>query len=92
MMGTEDAPGLYVLAAQDIFAGVDSGAHGTASVWVSFFEIYCGALYDLQVCCDTVLHVPACDAGRAGGRGCMRARTGTAAFECGAWSNTACRT
>ena len=49
MMGTLDEPGLYVLAAQDIFAGVDSGAHGAVTVWVSFFEIYCGALYDLQV-------------------------------------------
>ncbi|XP_076021212.1 uncharacterized protein LOC143012056 isoform X2 [Genypterus blacodes] len=41
-------PGLYVLAAQDIFAHL-SATYTSSShlVYVSFFEIYCGQLYDL---------------------------------------------
>ena len=37
--------GLYLLAAQDVFSMVKS--FQDVSVWVSFYEIYCGKLYDL---------------------------------------------
>lgn len=37
--------GLYLLAAFDIFEIVKQ--HRDLSVWVSFYEIYCGKLYDL---------------------------------------------
>ena len=42
MMGCGDrrSPGMYMLAAQDIFRGVDSREHGQLSVCVSFYEIY----------------------------------------------------
>ncbi|KAM4745961.1 uncharacterized protein FYW61_016547 isoform 2-T2 [Anableps anableps] len=38
--------GLYALAVQDIFAHL-SATHTSLLVYVSFFEIYCGQLYDL---------------------------------------------
>ncbi|XP_052791398.1 uncharacterized protein LOC128225569 [Mya arenaria] len=48
MIGGRDVPGLYLLAAHDIFSIVESGQYGTGiKVWVSFFEIYCGQLFDL---------------------------------------------
>jgi kinesin family protein 2/24 len=37
--------GLYLLAAYDIFEIVKQKSD--FSVWVSFYEIYCGKLYDL---------------------------------------------
>jgi kinesin family protein 2/24 len=37
--------GLYLLAAQDVFNMINS--FQDISVWVSFYEIYCGKLYDL---------------------------------------------
>ncbi|XP_055017946.1 uncharacterized protein LOC129411334 [Boleophthalmus pectinirostris] len=41
-------PGLYALAAQDLFSHLSSSpALAHLSVFVSFFEIYCGQLYDL---------------------------------------------
>lgn len=44
-------PGLYALAAHDIFAKLDKEAMKDSSselgVWVSLFEIYRGKLYDL---------------------------------------------
>ncbi|XP_061585215.1 kinesin-like protein KIF24 [Cololabis saira] len=39
-------PGLYALAARDIFAQL-STTHSSLVVFVSFFEIYCGQLHDL---------------------------------------------
>ena len=48
MMGSaeHDAPGLYLLAAHDIFHLLDTQfAHLT--LFVSFYEIYCGKVYDL---------------------------------------------
>ncbi|KAL3867065.1 hypothetical protein ACJMK2_044298 [Sinanodonta woodiana] len=48
MIGSREVPGLYLLAAQDIFSVVESKQYGeNVKVWVSFFEIYCGQLFDL---------------------------------------------
>ena len=43
MMGESSTPGLYVLAAHDLFAQLRSNQQ----IFVSFFEIYCGKLHDL---------------------------------------------
>ncbi|XP_034758401.2 kinesin-like protein KIF24 [Acipenser ruthenus] len=48
MIGTRQNPGLYALAAKDIFLQLEAlqpGRH--LHVYISFFEIYCGQLYDL---------------------------------------------
>ncbi|MGH0172300.1 UNVERIFIED_CONTAM: hypothetical protein FKN15_063039 [Acipenser sinensis] len=48
MIGTRQNPGLYALAAKDIFLQLETlqpGRH--LHVYISFFEIYCGQLYDL---------------------------------------------
>eukprot|EP00743_Colponemidia_sp_Colp-15_P005343 GILK01005745.1.p1 GENE.GILK01005745.1~~GILK01005745.1.p1 ORF type:complete len:746 (+),score=105.33 GILK01005745.1:202-2439(+) len=42
-----DVPGLYLLAAQDIFALLDQPQFSNLSAYISFYEIYCGKLYDL---------------------------------------------
>ncbi|XP_059171557.1 mucin-5AC-like isoform X2 [Physella acuta] len=48
MLGSTSVPGLYLLAGQDIFSIIQSGKYGrNLHVWVSFFEIYCGQLFDL---------------------------------------------
>ncbi|XP_046581550.1 LOW QUALITY PROTEIN: uncharacterized protein LOC124288998 [Haliotis rubra] len=48
MMGNENVPGLYLLASTDIFSIIESKQYGDGlHVWVSFFEIYCGQLFDL---------------------------------------------
>ncbi|CAG5129394.1 unnamed protein product [Candidula unifasciata] len=48
MLGGENVPGLYLLAGQDIFSIIQAGTYGRGlHVWVSFFEIYCGQLFDL---------------------------------------------
>lgn len=52
MMGPADGqtgqPGLYALAARDMFALINSTpAFGDLQIWVSFFEIYGGKLFDL---------------------------------------------
>jgi kinesin family protein 2/24 len=49
MMGKSDSgsPGLYVLSAFDIFRCLQHEAYNHLEVWVSFYEIYCGKLYDL---------------------------------------------
>ncbi|XP_066567838.1 kinesin-like protein KIF24 [Amia ocellicauda] len=49
MMGTARSPGLYALAARDIFKQLGELAPGRPAlhVCISFFEIYCGQLYDL---------------------------------------------
>lgn len=48
MLGSTSVPGLYLLAGQDIFSIIQSGKYGRdLHVWVSFFEIYCGQLFDL---------------------------------------------
>ena len=46
MMGNRrQIPGLYLLAAYDIFTLLQN--YKGFSIWVSFYEIYCGKLYDL---------------------------------------------
>ncbi|KAF6124987.1 kinesin family member 24 [Phyllostomus discolor] len=48
MIGSHQNPGLYALAAKDIFRQLQvpqSRRH--LFVWISFYEIYCGQLYDL---------------------------------------------
>uniref|UniRef100_A0A2C9JU95 Kinesin motor domain-containing protein n=1 Tax=Biomphalaria glabrata TaxID=6526 RepID=A0A2C9JU95_BIOGL len=48
MLGNVNTPGLYLLAGQDIFNIIQSEKYGKdLHVWVSFFEIYCGQLFDL---------------------------------------------
>ncbi|XP_043858926.1 kinesin-like protein KIF24 [Dromiciops gliroides] len=48
MIGTHQNPGLYALAAEDIFRQIDlAQPKRDLSVWISFYEIYCGQLYDL---------------------------------------------
>lgn len=84
MMGTLDnsIPGMYFLAARDIFALVDSPSYADMSVTVGFFEIYCGKAYDLlnnrEVCPirednqDNVNIVGLSEAGISGIEGLMR--------------------
>jgi kinesin family protein 2/24 len=40
-------PGLYILGAHDIFGIQSHPQHQKLKVYVSFFEIYCGKLFDL---------------------------------------------
>ncbi|XP_066271868.1 kinesin-like protein KIF24 [Branchiostoma lanceolatum] len=49
MLGKRGVRGLYLLAAQDLFEQLKTGEYGTAGqqVYVSFYEIYCGQLFDL---------------------------------------------
>uniref|UniRef100_A0A8C6W8Z1 Kinesin-like protein KIF24 n=1 Tax=Nannospalax galili TaxID=1026970 RepID=A0A8C6W8Z1_NANGA len=48
MIGTHQNPGLYALAAKDIFRQLEvSQPRRNLFVWISFYEIYCGQLYDL---------------------------------------------
>ncbi|XP_003226423.1 kinesin-like protein KIF24 isoform X2 [Anolis carolinensis] len=48
MIGTHQNPGLYALAAKDIFRQLEkSHTRKDLHVWISFYEIYCGQLYDL---------------------------------------------
>lgn len=49
MLGSSpERPGLYMLAVRDIFANISTTpTHSPLLVYVSFFEIYCGQLYDL---------------------------------------------
>ncbi len=50
MMGdTKDmgSPGLYLLCAYDIFSNLEKESYKYLEIWVSFYEIYCGKLFDL---------------------------------------------
>ncbi|CAD8170484.1 unnamed protein product [Paramecium pentaurelia] len=40
-------PGMYLLAGQDIFQIIEMEEYAHLQVYVSFFEIYCGKLFDL---------------------------------------------
>ena len=40
-------PGLYILSAFDIFNFLEDEKFSHLEIWVSFYEIYCGKLYDL---------------------------------------------
>ncbi|XP_029437100.1 kinesin-like protein KIF24 [Rhinatrema bivittatum] len=48
MIGTQQKPGLYALAAKDIFQQLESSqTRKDLVIYISFYEIYCGQLYDL---------------------------------------------
>lgn len=40
-------PGLYLLASDDLFKCLLQPQYQHLSVWISFYEIYCGKLFDL---------------------------------------------
>lgn len=40
-------PGIFLLASQDIFRALASKEHAHLSVYIAFYEIYCGKLFDL---------------------------------------------
>jgi kinesin family protein 2/24 len=42
-----EVPGMYLLAANDIFTLMEDESMRDFSVYISFYEIYCGKLYDL---------------------------------------------
>lgn len=47
-MGTKTVPGLYQLAGRDILDMVHSGRYDNdLHLWISYYEIYCGQLFDL---------------------------------------------
>ena len=47
MIGDSKNPGLYLLAAQDIFRHLKDSRNNGKFLVVSYFEIYCGKLFDL---------------------------------------------
>ena len=47
MIGDSRNPGLYLLAAQDIFKYLKENKNQNKNLLVSYFEIYCGKLFDL---------------------------------------------
>jgi kinesin family protein 2/24 len=50
MMGpnnSKESPGLYLLCAYDIFSYLEQERYNHLEIWVSFYEIYCGKLFDL---------------------------------------------
>eukprot|EP00062_Callorhinchus_milii_P012184 gi/632958950/ref/XP_007895340.1/ PREDICTED: kinesin-like protein KIF24 [Callorhinchus milii] len=48
MIGTSQNPGLYALAAKDLFKELKTSKPGSRLfIWISFYEMYCGQLYDL---------------------------------------------
>jgi kinesin family protein 2/24 len=52
MMGANNGkdmncPGLYLLCAYDIFSYLEQERFNHLEIWVSFYEIYCGKLFDL---------------------------------------------
>lgn len=48
MMGPSmEVPGIYLLAAHDIFTLLEDGQMGGLTLHISFYEIYCGKLFDL---------------------------------------------
>ena len=48
MLGNEEVQGIYILAASEIFTKLHNESHGKGlGLWISFYEIYCGQLFDL---------------------------------------------
>jgi len=48
MMGSSNKiPGMYLLASYDIFSLLQNNKYNGLSIWISFYEIYCGKLFDL---------------------------------------------
>ncbi|CAD5116844.1 DgyrCDS5688 [Dimorphilus gyrociliatus] len=46
LLGSDTDPGLFLIAAKDLFGMMDSCSSGL-KLWLSYYEIYCGQLYDL---------------------------------------------
>ncbi len=44
---TNQVPGLYLLASYDIFSTLQRNEFQHLTCWISFYEIYCGKLFDL---------------------------------------------
>ena len=48
MLGNNDTnPGLYLLASYDIFSLISEPKYNNITIYISFYEIYCGKIYDL---------------------------------------------
>ena len=48
MLGNEEVQGIYILAASEMFTILHNETHGEGmGLWISFYEIYCGQLFDL---------------------------------------------
>ncbi len=48
MMGSSNKiPGMYLLASYDIFSLLQNNKYNGFTIWISFYEIYCGKLFDL---------------------------------------------
>ena len=45
--GENTVPGLYLFSAYDIFSLLSRNEYASLEIWVSFYEIYCGKLFDL---------------------------------------------
>jgi len=45
--GGDRTPGIFLLASQDIFRCLSSKEHVNLRVYIAFYEIYCGKLFDL---------------------------------------------
>ena len=43
----KNVEGLYMLASKEIFAKINSSKYQDVKVYISFYEIYCGKLFDL---------------------------------------------
>lgn len=47
LLPEERIPGIFLLASQDLFRGVASKEYSHLGVFIAFYEIYCGKLFDL---------------------------------------------
>lgn len=47
LLPEERIPGIFLLASQDLFRGVASQEYSHLGVFIAFYEIYCGKLFDL---------------------------------------------
>ena len=47
MLGSEAEPGMYLLAARDIFAGLSQPKHAHLQLHVASYEIYASKVFDL---------------------------------------------
>ncbi|CAK9029213.1 Kinesin-related protein 6 (Kinesin family member 6) (Kinesin-13) [Durusdinium trenchii] len=47
LLPEERPPGIFLLASQDLFRGLESKEYAHLGVFIAFYEIYCGKLFDL---------------------------------------------
>eukprot|EP00747_Dinoflagellata_sp_TGD_P108419 gnl/TRDRNA2_/TRDRNA2_170404_c0_seq1.p1 gnl/TRDRNA2_/TRDRNA2_170404_c0~~gnl/TRDRNA2_/TRDRNA2_170404_c0_seq1.p1 ORF type:complete len:684 (-),score=133.09 gnl/TRDRNA2_/TRDRNA2_170404_c0_seq1:92-2143(-) len=45
--GMDKTPGIFLLAAKDIFRSINMPENGHLGIYIAFYEIYCGKLFDL---------------------------------------------